>query len=219
MSRRVRTVCLASVCVVRLAVASGSAARGESPAAFDRRCVPAACVSSRSHTAGMLPRRALSSRRIASLGATRGFPHGLLAFQPDIERENLTGLREVNVVVEDLAEDAEAAGLTRRALLTAVEQQLETRGVPQGSSRQGADLYINVSTHQGATGLFAYYARVSVQQLATIEGNQLRSLVDTWARASLGAVGGGNLPQVEQVVMQLVDLFCDDYFEVNDRVR
>ena len=141
------------------------------------------------------------------------------AAQPDIERENLTGIREVNVVVEQLADDAEAAGLTRRALLTAVERQLETRGVPQGSSRQGADLYINVATHQGTTGLYAYYARVSVQQLATIEGNQLRSLVDTWARASLGAVGAANLSQVEQVVMQLVDLFCDDYFEVNDRVR
>jgi hypothetical protein len=165
MSRRVRTVSVASVCIVTLAVAPGR------------------------------------------------------AFQPDIERENLTDLREVNVVVEELAEDAEEAGLTRRGLLAAVEQQLETRGVPQGSSRQGADLYINVSTHVGSTGLYAYYARVSVQQLATIEGNQLRSLVDTWARASLGAVGRGNLPQVEQVVMQLVHLFCDDYFEVNDRAR
>ena len=145
--------------------------------------------------------------------------HGLPGAQEDIERENLTGLREVNIVVEQLSDDAEAAGLTRRSLIAAVEQQLEMRGVPQGSSRQGADLYINVSTHQGVTGLYAYYARVAVQQLATIEGNQLKSLVDTWARASLGVVGGGNLPQVEQVVLELVDLFCDDYFEVNDRRR
>ncbi len=142
-----------------------------------------------------------------------------LGAQEDIERENLTDLREVNVVVEQLSADAETVGLTRRGLLSAVEQRLEARGVPQGSSRQGADLYINVSTHQGTTGLYAYYARVSVQQLATIEGNQLKSLVDTWARASLGAVGGANLAQVEEVVMQLVDLFCDDYFEVNERRR
>ena len=139
-----------------------------------------------------------------------------LTFQQDIERENLAGIREVNVVVEELAEDAEAAGLTRRALLDAAERQLETRGVRQGSSRQGADLYINVATHRGSTGLFACYARVSVQQMATIEGNQLRALVDTWDMASLGAVGEANLPQIEQVVIQLVDLFCDDYFEVND---
>ena len=162
---------------------------------------------------------AMAPAQAARRESTRSFHHGLLAAQPDIERENLTGIREVNVVVENLADDAEAAGLTRRVLLTAVEQQLEMRGVPQGSSRQGADLYINVATHQGTTGLYAYYARVSVQQLATIEGNQLRSLVDTWARASLGAVGAANLSQVEQVVIQLVDLFCDDYFEVNDRVR
>ena len=143
----------------------------------------------------------------------------VLALQRDIERQNLTDIREVNVIVAELAEDAEEAGLTRRDLITAVEQRLESRGVPQGSSQQGADLFINVATHQGATGLYAYYARVAAQQLATIDGNQLRARVDTWARASLGAVGQANLPQVEQVVLQLVDLFCDDYLEVNDPPR
>ena len=56
-------------------------------------------------------------------------------------------------------------------------------------------------------------------EIATIEGNQLRALVDTWDMASLGAVGAGNLGQVEQIVLSLVDLFCDDYFEVNDQRR
>jgi hypothetical protein len=142
-----------------------------------------------------------------------------LAAQQDIERENLTEIREVNVVVENLADDAEDDGLTRRALLNAAERQLEARGVPLGNSQQSADLYINIATHLGSTGLYAYYARVSVQQMATIEGNQLRARLDTWDMASLGAVGQGNLPQVEQVVIQLVDLFCDDYFEVNDPPR
>ena len=32
--------------------------------------------------------------------------------------------------------------------------------------------------------------------MATIEGNQLRALIDTWDMASLGA---GNLGQVEQI--------------------
>ena len=138
------------------------------------------------------------------------------AYPRDIERENLTGIRVVNVVVEELAEDAEAAGLTRRSLLAAVERRLEARRVPLGNSRQGADLYINVATHESRRGLYVYYARVSVQQLTTIEGNQLRARADTWANASLGMVGEANLLQVEQVVIQLVDLFLDDYFEVND---
>ena len=55
--------------------------------------------------------------------------------------------------------------------------------------------------------------------MATLEGNQLRARVDTWDMASLGAVGEGNLPQVEQVIIQLVDLFCDDYLEMNDPRR
>ena len=141
------------------------------------------------------------------------------AGQQDVERENLAGIRDVNVVVADLADDVERAGLTRRGLLDAVERRLEERGVRLGSSRQAADLYVDVTTHRGSTGLYAYYARVSVQQLATIEGNQLRAYVDTWDMASLGTTGGANLPRVEDVVLQIVDLFCDDYFDVNDPRR
>ncbi len=158
------------------------------------------------------------------LAASAGFG-ALLALaapaagQQDVERENLAGIRDVNVVVADIADDVERAGLTRRGLLDAVERRLEERGVRLGSSRQAADLYVNVTTHRGSTGLYAYYARVSVQQLATIEGNQLRAYVDTWDMASLGATGGANLPRVEEIVLQIVDLFCDDYFDVNDRRR
>ena len=141
------------------------------------------------------------------------------AWQQDLEREHLSDLREINVVVEDMTDDAEDAGLTRRALLDAAERTLEEQGVPLGGSSQGADLYINVATHKGSTGLYAYYARVSLQQMATIEGNQLRARVDTWDMASLGAVGEANLHQVEQVMVQLVELFCDDYLEMNDPER
>lgn len=137
------------------------------------------------------------------------------AWQQDLERENLSDLREINVVVEDLPDEVESAGLTRRALIDAAERTLQERRVPLGGSSQGADLYINVATHRGSTGLYAYYARVSLQQMATIEGNQLRARVDTWDMASLGAVGEGNLPQVEQVIVQLVELFSDDYLEMN----
>ena len=142
-----------------------------------------------------------------------------VAGQQDVERENLAGVRDVNVIVPALADDAEAAGLTRRGLLDAVERRLEDCGVRLGSSRQAADLYVDVTTHRGSTGLYAYYARVSVQQLATLEGNQLRAYVDTWDMASLGTTGGANLPRVAEVVLQLVDRFCDDYLDVNDLRR
>ena len=58
---------------------AGFAARGESLAAFDGRCIPAGCVAPRSNTPGILGRRALPAGRLARLGATPDFHHGLLA--------------------------------------------------------------------------------------------------------------------------------------------
>ena len=138
-----------------------------------------------------------------------------LVGQDEDERENLTDIREINVVVEDLTDDAEAAGLTRRTLESAIERRLEGRRVPLGNSRNAADLYVSVDTHLGATGLYAYCVEVAVQQLVTIEGNQLRTLADVWDVGSLGTVGMANLPQVEQVVLQIVDSFIEDYLEMN----
>jgi len=136
--------------------------------------------------------------------------------QDDDERERLTDIREINVIVEELTEDVETAGLTRRMLENTIEQQLQDRGVPLGNSPQAADLYVNVATFKGSTGLYAFCIRVSVQQLVTIEGNQLRAFVDTWDRASVGTVGVGNFSQVEQVVLQIVATFSDDFLSVND---
>src|SRR5271167_2442034 len=62
---------------------AGIAARGESPAAFGRRCIPPGCVAPRSNTPGILTRRALPAGRIAALGATPDFRHGLIG--PDVK--------------------------------------------------------------------------------------------------------------------------------------
>ncbi len=53
------------------------AARGESPSAFDERRILAARVAPPSKTGGILSRRALFARRLARLGATPDFHHGL----------------------------------------------------------------------------------------------------------------------------------------------
>src|SRR5881396_2595032 len=61
------------------AAVAGLAARGETPPAFGRRCIPADCVAPPSNIPDILGRRALSSGRLAGLGATPDFHHGLLA--------------------------------------------------------------------------------------------------------------------------------------------
>ncbi|PYR15141.1 MAG: hypothetical protein DMF94_32835 [Acidobacteria bacterium] len=60
------------------ALRPGLAARGESLAAFDERCIPSGGVAPPSNTPGILGRRALPAGRLARLGATPDFHHRLL---------------------------------------------------------------------------------------------------------------------------------------------
>src|SRR5438093_5536649 len=75
----------------RDATGAALAARGETPAAFGRRCIPAPphgaqsapwgpradCVAPPSNIPDILGRHALSAGRLAALGATLEFHHGL----------------------------------------------------------------------------------------------------------------------------------------------
>ena len=95
-----RTGFVALLGLVLTAAVPLRAVRGESPAAFDRRCIPPGFVASRSHTAGIPPRRVLPDRRIASLGATPDFHHGLLAFEGTTQ-DAAAIAGEVGVVLRD----------------------------------------------------------------------------------------------------------------------
>src|SRR6266542_1578999 len=72
------TVPPAEALVGPISYAQALAARGETPAAFGRRCIPADCVAPPSNIPDILGRRALSAGRLAALGATPDFHHGLL---------------------------------------------------------------------------------------------------------------------------------------------
>ena len=76
-----RASMMAVVCLGLVFGAVGLAARGASPSAFDRRCIPPGCVAQRSNTGGILAFRALPAGRIVGLGATTDLHHGLLGAQ------------------------------------------------------------------------------------------------------------------------------------------
>ncbi len=71
-----------AVAVSGLVAASLLTARGESPAAFDERSIRAGGVAPPSNIGHILSRRAWPPRRLARLGATRDFHHGLLTHAP-----------------------------------------------------------------------------------------------------------------------------------------
>jgi hypothetical protein len=75
------------------------AARGATPTAFVRRCIPSGCVAPPSNIPDILGRRALPAGRIAGLGATSDLHHGLLG------PKNRSLAREIFVTVEPASRD------------------------------------------------------------------------------------------------------------------
>jgi hypothetical protein len=59
-------------------VTADIAARGATPSAFERRCIPSGCVAPPSNIPDILGRHALPAGRIAALGATMDLHHALL---------------------------------------------------------------------------------------------------------------------------------------------
>ena len=112
------------------------AVRGESPAAFDRRCIPQglrwASGSVGSNTAGILPRRALhwpgAALSTTALGATRDFHHGRLA-------QRVRDTRVLKLVRAFLN-----AGVLEEGLVSVTEE-----GTPQGGPR--SPLLSNIVLH------------------------------------------------------------------------
>src|SRR6188768_2374290 len=110
-----------ALALARRSLAGGLAARGGSPAAFDGRCIPPGCVAPHSNTPGILNRRALPAGRLARLGATRDFRHGLLAVGAAHLGEDLVPLVGVLAGVVDQAPERLAGVLEFEGLHGLVE--------------------------------------------------------------------------------------------------
>ena len=131
------------------------AARGESPTAFGGRGILSGGVAPRSNMPNILPRRALPARRLAHLGATRDFHHGLLGTgrvspDPDCLAPHQAMVHGAEQVAADAKQiqDAVRRGVTvelvrdqtaRGAALALQQRPEESCGsVPMGSGRPGS---------------------------------------------------------------------------------
>src|SRR5438093_6286825 len=124
------------------------AARGVTPAAFGRRCIPADCVAPPSHMDDMLGRRALSAGRLAALGATPELHHGLLDVPYVPQSEALCGGAAVAMVYRYWGDahagaaefaplvDRRAGGIVEGVLAEAVRRRGWTVAVFEGSINQ-----------------------------------------------------------------------------------
>src|SRR5213593_76256 len=137
MANRILTNGAAFCLFLHAATGSELAARGETPPAFGRRCIPAGCVAPLANIPDILSRRALSAGRLAALGATADFHHRLLGVEP--RAAAATGTVTIRSDPADAAVyvDGQFAGRTPVTLERVAEGDHRVRVVKNGYVEHG----------------------------------------------------------------------------------
>lgn len=135
----------------------------------------------------------------------------------DYTKETLRGLVGVLVIVENIKEDAEEAGLTVPQLQLAVEQQLAQGGIrvlahDEWRTAEGRPwLYVSVNTVKVVTSYF-FSIDVQLKQEVTLrrDGSIMTSSA-TWEMGSIGFVTAEDLPSKigEFVSVYVADFISD----------
>jgi len=137
--------------------------------------------------------------------------------------ETLRGLREIGVLIEDLNDDAKAAGLTRLTLQMDVALKLRKVGIKVSGFIPY--LYIRVNSIAVAyisgekTGAHVYVVNVRLCETVSLERDPAKIVFSatTWTRDGFGFVPKNvSLSQtVRQAVADNVDEFINDYLAAN----
>ena len=136
-----------------------------------------------------------------------------LATDDEFDRFRLwNGCMPMQLVVETLPADAQAAGLTHHSLVVAVRSRLRaarlyTKDGPDGN---WAYLYVNVNISGRA-----FKASLSYNKRMVDLATGSRGLVETWADGSVGTHGGSG-GYIRDAIESKADEFIDAYLRVNE---
>jgi hypothetical protein len=133
---------------------------------------------------------------------------------------SLKGLPGVAVLIEDLGEGVEEAGLRRDHLSVTVELRLRAAGIRILNEKEkplppGAPtLYLNVNALPRGR-LMTYAVRVNLLQNVYLEGSgRHESWAATW---DVGYVGVDDAEGIRSQVRDLIDRFCNDFLKANPK--
>jgi hypothetical protein len=141
------------------------------------------------------------------------------------QKDTLTGLQGVYVVVEILRPEVEKYGLTRQQLQTDVELRLRQNGIKvlSGEERLSAPgmpyLYVNVPIMKvEEIPLVVYSISVQLWQrvLLTRDPNKIY-IASTWDTGFIGCAGLDRIESIRESVKNYVDAFINDYLAVNPK--
>lgn len=171
-----------------------------------------------------------SPQNIAALAARKGSETSPASVArtplmiPVSDRQSLTGLAGIAVLIEELHPEATLAGLSRSSLQATVERRLRQRGVKvlseneRVAEQRGAYLYVNVATIASPDlATYGYAIRVELKQSVRLIDNSdevdLVTNATTWSAPGIfGSVGRLRFAStVGTSVNELVDRFSTDF--------
>lgn len=138
------------------------------------------------------------------------------------QRQSLRGLSSLLLVVE-FAEDAVVMdGLNRDDLELELSQRLRSNGVrlineAQWSRTTGFPyLYVYLNTVRSELGFYSYRIEVKLTQEVILARNRsLSQFSTTWETGSLGLIGVNNIRNIRSEIVDMVNIFIDDFKSVN----
>lgn len=130
-------------------------------------------------------------------------------------RASLRDIGPIRVVVENLNEYAQRAGMRTDTLRNAVERQLEDQEIPVDESGN-VWLYSAVNVIPTADGRYAFCVTVQLMQPTVVAGNGLEMTATTWDASYLEIGAASDLGiNARHAVLEQVDRFIADYLGVN----
>ncbi len=133
------------------------------------------------------------------------------------ERDSLTGITAMRVLVEDFSPEAQAIGLNSDVFKTAAELRLRRSGITVSDGATLPYLYINVTCTILESGSVAFAIEVSFRQPVIVKANQEDMFAETWSVGGSGSVGIKNAHRIRASVDDKVDAFINDYLAANPR--
>ena len=134
------------------------------------------------------------------------------------EETALTGLDSINVVVEDLDDDALARGLSRETIITDVELQLRMAGLTVLPSVELPYLYVRASVLK-RTDLdhFVWKVEANLKEIVYVPRARVYSYATVWySTGKYGICPGNELEEtVRKEVRDRVNQFLNAWLEVN----
>ncbi len=138
------------------------------------------------------------------------------------QKETLRDLSRVLLVVEFAQASVEMDGLNRTELEIEIATRLRAGGIrlmneTTWSQTPGVPyLYVLINTVKSDLGFYSYYAEVKLnQEVIMVRNRNLSNMSTTWETTSLGFIGVNRIGSLRQEILELVDIFIEDYRAVN----